>query len=74
MSDKMSTAARKLSDNENDLVWGAAAIGVVIDRTPSQVYHLISTGALDGVVGKLAHKTIVGSRRGLLNLPFRKSG
>jgi hypothetical protein len=54
-------------------VWGAAAIGVVIDRTPSQVYHLHASGALEGAVGKLGHKTLVGSRSRLRNLPFRKS-
>jgi hypothetical protein len=73
MSDKTSAAARKLSDSESDLVLGAAAIGEVIDRTPAQVYHLLSTGALDGAASKLAHKTIIANRRSLLNLPFRKS-
>jgi hypothetical protein len=72
MSDKAAAVARRPSDAESDLVWGAAAIGEVIDRTPGQVYHLLSTGALDGAATKLSHKTLIGSRRALLNLPFRK--
>jgi hypothetical protein len=40
---------------------------------PAQVYHLLSTGALDSAVGKLGHKTIVGSRSKLRSLPFRRS-
>jgi hypothetical protein len=53
-----------------DTVWGAREIGREINRTEMQVYHLLSTGALDGACRKLAHKTICGSRRALRNLPF----
>ena len=60
------------SDRESDLVWGATAIAEVLNRTPAQVYHLLSIGALDGVATKLGHKTIIGSRKGLLNLPLKK--
>jgi hypothetical protein len=58
---------------ENDLVWGASAIGAEIDRTAAQVYSLFESGALDGAVSKLGHKTFVGSRRALRALPFKKS-
>jgi hypothetical protein len=60
--------------NENDpsdLVWGAAAIGREIDRTASQVYYLHAIGALEGAVAKLGHKTFVGSRKRLRNLPTK---
>jgi hypothetical protein len=56
----------------SDLVWGAPAIGEEIGRTASQVYHLYAIGALDGAVSKMGHKTFVGSRRKLRDLPFRK--
>jgi hypothetical protein len=32
--------------NEDGLVWGAAAIGLVISRSERQVYHLAATGAI----------------------------
>jgi predicted glycosyltransferase len=32
--------------NELDLVWGAKAIGELIDRTPQQAYHLMATGKI----------------------------
>ena len=59
---------RRSSDEPSDFVWGAAAIGEVIDRTPTQVYHLIEIGALDGAVVKLAHRTFLGSRTRLKKL------
>jgi hypothetical protein len=72
MSDKTSVAEREPETKENDLVWGARD-RPRIDRTPAQIYHLLSTGALDSAVSKLGHKTIVGSRTKLRNLPFKKS-
>jgi hypothetical protein len=59
-------------DAESDLVWGSDGIGLVINRTPEQVIRLWASGALDGAVGKLGHKTLVGSRSKLQNLPFLK--
>jgi hypothetical protein len=74
MSDKTSGAVRKSDDDESsDLVWGARGIGRVINRTEAQTHHLLETGVLDDAVTRLTAKTIVGSRRALLNLPFRKS-
>jgi hypothetical protein len=74
MADIKTATARKPEDpGADDLVWGATAIGAVINRTKTQVHHLYAAGALDGAVAKLGHKTLVGSRRGLRNLPFRKS-
>jgi hypothetical protein len=71
----MSNTSKKseTSKEDGDLVWGAAAVGEEINRTPSQVYHLLSIGALEGAAAKLGHKTIVGSRRRLRDLPFLKS-
>jgi hypothetical protein len=60
-----------VEDSETpDALWGAAAIGRVINRSPSQVYYLHSIGALKGAVSKVGHKTLLGSRR-LRELPFR---
>jgi hypothetical protein len=59
-------------DRDSDLVWGGENIGRVIGRTKQQVYHLVEIGALDGAVAKLGHKTLVGSRKQLRRLPFRK--
>jgi hypothetical protein len=60
------------SASESDLVWGGEAIGREINRTASQVYHLLEIGALAGAAAKLGHKTIVGSKRALRKLPFNK--
>jgi hypothetical protein len=73
MADNISAAVRKPDDEESDLIWGARNIGRELNRTEHQVYHLLAIGALDGVAAKLSHKMIVASRRGLRNLPFRKS-
>jgi hypothetical protein len=60
------------NNEEADLVWGAAAIGRVISRTAAQVYYLHGIGALDGAVKKVSHKMMLGSRKRLLELPFRE--
>ena len=51
-----------------DIVWGAEAIGEVIDRTPGQIYYLLRIGALRGAVVKLSHKQLFGSRKRLRDL------
>jgi hypothetical protein len=45
-----------------------ASIAKAINRTPTQTYHLIATGALTGAVAKIGHRTIFASRRRLQNL------
>jgi hypothetical protein len=62
-----------IAGGESDLVWGGEAVGRVINRTKEQVYHLLEIGALDGAAAKIGHKTIVGSRKALSRLPFRKA-
>ena len=71
-STKVNTAGKPVQEPETsaDLVWGVPAIAEELNRTPAQVYHLLSIGALDGAVRKLSHKTIVGSRSALRRLPF----
>jgi hypothetical protein len=56
--------------NQQDLVWGAPAIGAEINRTASQVHYLHAIGALRGVVHKVSHKMLVGSRRKLREWPL----
>jgi len=57
------------TEGMSDAVWGYAAIGREIDRSPSQVrYLLVKTDILDSAVQKLSHKVIVGSRRRLRDL------
>lgn len=41
------TESTKLPENRPlDLVWGAAAIGAVINRTPKQTFHLLENNQL----------------------------
>jgi hypothetical protein len=42
------------ADKEPDFVWGAKAIGEVLNRSPRQVYYMADLGLLPGVrkVGK----------------------
>jgi hypothetical protein len=61
------------TDAESDAVWGAEGIGKVINRSPTQVYYLFRTGALDGAVTKLGPKTYIGSLRKLQALPLNKT-
>jgi hypothetical protein len=65
---KLSNTGNCASSDDGDIVWGAANIGALIGRSPSQVYHLFSIGALDGAVTKLGHRTFVASRKRLANL------
>ena len=39
-------APREGADERPDIVWGAAAIGRVINRTPRQTFWLLETGAI----------------------------
>jgi hypothetical protein len=59
--------ARGPSGDSSDLVWGAENIGRVIGRTKSQVYGLIRVGALVDFFVRVVHRTIMASRRRLLN-------
>jgi hypothetical protein len=56
-------------DEESDLVWGSAAIGVVLKRKPEQVQRLHRAGKLKGAVTMLGHRTMVGFKSKLKNLP-----
>jgi hypothetical protein len=51
-----STAVEKISNTipkaEHDFVWGAAAIGAAIGRTPRQTHHLLSTGEIKTAMKK----------------------
>ena len=49
-----------------DAVWGAAAIGNELGLSAAQVRYLLhKTDVLDRAVKKVAHRTIVGSRKRL---------
>jgi hypothetical protein len=49
-------------DNQvSNLVWGAAAIGRVVNRTPEQVRRLHQLGFFGNAVWKAGHRTLVGS-------------
>lgn len=39
-------APREGADERPDIVWGAAAIGRVINRSPRQTFWLLETGAI----------------------------
>jgi hypothetical protein len=55
--------------DDNNVVWGAAAIGQIIDRSAEQVRHLHRTGALGDAVVKKGHRTLIGNRRKLKQYP-----
>jgi hypothetical protein len=71
--EKEATALSGDDAPDKDLVWGGENIGKEINRTARQVHHLFEIGALDGAVAKLGHRTLVGSKRKLRALPFRKA-
>ena len=70
----MSTSANNEWDDPDDLIWGVPNIAHEINRTPTQTYHLIASGALAGAVAKFGHKTIVASRSRLRNVIRKKMG
>jgi hypothetical protein len=54
MSKNEKQTATHLGGSENDIVWGAAAIGQVIKRSPRQAVHLLENGRLPArKVGRL---------------------
>ena len=53
---------------ESNLVWGAEAIGRVINRKPEQVRRLHQLGFFGNAVWKAGHRTLVGSLPRLRNL------
>jgi hypothetical protein len=59
-------------EEQSDTVWGADGVGSVIDRSRSQVYHLLQSGALEGAARKIGRRTIIGSRSALRRLPLAK--
>jgi hypothetical protein len=53
-------------ENMPHAVWGARNIGVELGLSASQVLYLLrKTSVLDRAVQKVAHRTIVGSRKKL---------
>jgi hypothetical protein len=57
------------NSDQSDWLWGAEAIGAVINRTPEQVYYLHAAGLLRGATWKMGAKQLVGSREKLRALP-----
>lgn len=60
----MSTQSRN-STLAADLIWGVSGehgIAREINRSESETYYLIASGALGDAVKKLGHRTIVASR------------
>jgi hypothetical protein len=45
-------AARPVEPQSGSFVWGAAAIGAVINRTPRQTNHLLQIGAIKSATKK----------------------
>jgi hypothetical protein len=43
------SVARVTNEDPDTIVWGAAAIGKLINRTERQAYHLLESGTLRGV-------------------------
>jgi hypothetical protein len=63
------TTSNNNSDDGDGLDWGAEAIGKRIKRKPAQVYYLYRSGALEGYVFKIGHRTLVGRTKKLLKFP-----
>lgn len=55
----------KLATDETDAVWGATAIGRVINRTARQTFHLLESGSLPA---RKVGRSWVASRRKLRDL------
>jgi len=60
--------AAETNTEQSNLIWGAAAIGAQIGRTPAQVRCLHGVGFFRGAVWKAGHRTLVGHRERLRNL------
>jgi hypothetical protein len=55
-------------DDDDEVVWGAEAIGDVINRTAREVYTLHKNKEKNGVpIDKLGHRTFRSTRRRLRN-------
>jgi hypothetical protein len=55
--------------DDANVVWGAAAIGEEIERTPEQTRYLFRIGAFGDAVRKIGHRTLVGDRSRLKQFP-----
>jgi hypothetical protein len=61
------------TEDVSDFIWGAKAIGDVINRSPSQTRYLIKSGVLRDCVWKVGHKSLLASRRRLRNITIPTS-
>jgi hypothetical protein len=57
------------TDDTNNVVWGAEAIGQIIGRSAEQVRYLQRLGVFGDAVRKVAHRTLIGNRRKLKQYP-----
>jgi len=48
--------------DDGNVVWGAEAIGEVIDRTAEQARYLFRKGTFGDAVKKIGHRTLAGDR------------
>jgi hypothetical protein len=48
--------------DSSEYLWGAEAIGAVINRNDRQVYHLHAKGVFGDAVVKVGHKSLLGFR------------
>jgi hypothetical protein len=64
-------SAEKSSSDDDEVVWGADAIGAEINRTAAQVYYLHGRGLLP--TDKVGHRTMKSTRRRLRDWAAGKS-
>jgi hypothetical protein len=58
-----------VGESDPDIIFGMAAIGREINRTPKEVGYLLSkTTLLDGAVKRISHKVTIASKHRLRNL------
>ena len=68
---KKAHQAEHASDRAADLIWGGQGIADFLGLPVSKFYHLNSLGAFGDAVARISHKTLVGSRSALAQLPQR---
>jgi hypothetical protein len=67
MAEDASTTSADNDDLAADVLWGVSGpdgIAAYLKKEPSEVYYLISIGALNGIK-KHSHRIITGSKRAL---------
>jgi hypothetical protein len=55
--------ADEQEDPDHDLVWGAAGIGKVLNRSEDAAFHMLESGALNKVAKRVGRRWVASRRR-----------